>query len=391
MASNIKQVDRISLNEILERQIRTRELTNQKELDALIVVGRSAYDRPGHLAYLTNHFPPFPSTPFTETDRGMGYGILFLPIEGTSTLLVDQPSEAALRKDLVAVDEVQVAPDMISSLISLLETRKVQRLGIAGEDLLPATIYRHLIEALPKLHTQTAEKILNIQRLIKSEAEISLLAKAAKIAEVGHQAALQILKPGVRENEICAAGTAGALQAGADFVRYFRVSSDPEVATTMRWPQASNRVIQAGEIVMMDIIGAYQGYQFDVFRAAVAGEPNQEKRRLLEAVVQASEASVAATQAGVSAEDLVKVAQDIFQKGQYVPYSRSFMGHGIGLETVEPPLISPGDHTILQPQMVLCIEPGLRIPGIGGCCIEQEVVVRETGPELLTEFPIRLW
>ena len=84
-----------------------------------------------------------------------------------------------------------------------------------------------------------------------SHIDVDLMgAKAAKIAEAGHQAALQILKPGVRENEICAVGTAGALQAGADFVRYFRVASDPEVATTMRWPQASNRVIQAGEIVI---------------------------------------------------------------------------------------------------------------------------------------------
>ncbi len=391
MASETTQTNGISRDEILERQVRTRELANQKQLDALLVVGRSAYDRPGHLAYLTNHFPPFPSTPFTQTDRGMGYGMLFLPVDGISTLLVDRPSEAALRRDSVAVDEVQVAPDMISSLIGLLKERKIKRIGIAGEDLLPATIYRHLIEALPKLHTQTADELINVQRLIKSEAEIALIGKAAKVAEAGHQAALQTLKPGVRENEVCAAGTAGALLAGADFVRYFRVSSDPEVATTMRWPQASGRVIQVGEIVMMDIIGAYQGYQFDVFRAAVAGEPDREKHRLLEAVVRASQASVAAAQPGIAAEELVKVARDIFEEDQYVPYSRSFMGHGIGLETVEPPLISPGDHTTLQPQMVLCIEPGLRIPGVGGCCIEQEVVIRETGPELLTEFPIRLW
>ena len=111
MASETTQTNGISRDEILERQVRTRELANQKQLDALLVVGRSAYDRPGHLAYLTNHFPPFPSTPFTQTDRGMGYGILFLPVDGNSTLLVDRPSEAALRRDMVAVDEVQVAPD----------------------------------------------------------------------------------------------------------------------------------------------------------------------------------------------------------------------------------------------------------------------------------------
>ncbi|MDA2934918.1 Xaa-Pro peptidase family protein [Acidobacteria bacterium AH-259-D05] len=383
----------ISRSEILERQARTRDLAGREKLDAVMVVGRSAYDRPGHLAYLTNHFPPFPSTPFTETDRGMGYGIFLLPVEGEATLLIDRQSQAALSKEIVAVGDIRVAPDMITALIDLLKERKVEggRVGIIGEDLLPATIYRHVVEALPELYLQPADDLVNVQRMIKSEAEIKLMGRAAEIAGAGHAAAIKAVKPGARENEICAEGTAAALRAGADFVRYFRVSTDPQLATTMRWPQATAREIQAGELVMMDIIGAYRGYQFDVFRCTVAGEADEEKRRLMDSVLRATEAAVAAAQAGTIAEELVKVARNVFEEVNYAQYSRSFMGHGIGLETVEPPLISPGDHTVLQPGMVLCIEPGLRIPGVGGCCIEQEVVVREEGPELLTPFAAQLW
>ena len=383
----------ISRNEILERQERTRELAGQEKLDAVIVVGRSAYDRPGHLAYLTNHFPPFPSTPFTETDRGMGYGICLLPVKGEPTLLIDRQSQASLRKDVVAVDDVRVAPDMIVSLVELLKEHKVEagKIGVAGEDLLPATIYRHVVANLPQLEVQPADHLLNQQRLIKSEAEIQLMAEAAEIAGVGHAAAIRVVKAGVRENEICAEGTAASLKAGADFVRYFRVSSDPQVATTMRWPQATEREIQEGELVMMDIIGACRGYQFDVFRCTCAGEADEKKLGVMDAVLEATNAAVEATRVGTPAEDLVNVARDVFERVGYAQYSRAFMGHGIGLETVEPPLISPGDHTELQSGMVLCIEPGLSIPGVGGFCIEQEVVVREDGPQLLTPFEAKLW
>ncbi len=112
---------------------------------------------------------------------------------------------------------------------------------------------------------------------------------------------------------------------------------------------------------------------------------------MMDAVLEATNKAVEATCVGIPAEDLVQVARDVFEKVGYAEYSRAFMGHGIGLETVEPPLISPGDHTELQEGMVLCVEPGLSIPGVGGFCIEQEVVVREEGPELLTPFEAKLW
>ncbi|MEE2822820.1 MAG: Xaa-Pro peptidase family protein [Acidobacteriota bacterium] len=383
----------ISRSELQERQERTHELADQENLDAVMVVGRSAYDRPGHLAYLTNHFPPFPSTPFTVTDRGMGHGIFLLDMKGESTLLIDRQSQASLRKDVVAVNDVRVAPDMIVALVDWMRERKVEtgQIGVVGEDLLPATIYRHVLDELPQIKMGSADHLLNQQRLIKSEAEIQLIAKAAEIAGAGHAAAIGVVRPGVQENEICAEGTAAALKAGADFVRYFRVSSDPQIATTMRWPQATDRKIQDGELVMMDIIGACRGYQFDVFRCTCAGEVDKDKLNLMDAVLEATNASVEATQVGIPAEDLVGVAREVFEKSGYAQYSRAFMGHGIGLETVEPPLISPGDKTELQAGMVLCIEPGLSIPGVGGFCIEQEVVVREDGPELLTPFEAKLW
>ena len=128
----------------------------------------------------------------------MGYGIFLLPAEGEATLLIDRHSQASLRKDVVAVDDVRVAPDMIASLVDWLKERKLEagKLGVMGEDLLPATIYRHVVAELPRLEVQPADHLLNQQRLIKSETEIRLIAEAAQIAGAGHAAAIQVVKAG---------------------------------------------------------------------------------------------------------------------------------------------------------------------------------------------------
>src|SRR3954464_785818 len=102
--------------EIEERQSRARELAERAGYDALLVVGRSFYDRPGDLAYLTNHFPPFPTTVFSETNRGMGHAFFLLPVDGEPVLLTDPRRH---RADLVAVTDIRAAADLGSAVIDL--------------------------------------------------------------------------------------------------------------------------------------------------------------------------------------------------------------------------------------------------------------------------------
>ena len=75
----------------------------------------------------------------------------------------------------------------------------------------------------------------------------------------------------------------------------------------------------------------------------------------------------------------------------YGNYASPFIGHGIGLETVEDPLLMSGVETVLEPGMVLCVEPSIRIAGEGGCCVEQEIIVTDGAPEVITRTPARLW
>lgn len=387
-----EEVDPISASEIRGRQQRAREAAAAAGYDALIVVGRSFYDRPGDLAYLTNHFPPFPTTVFSEGNRGMGHAILLLPVVGEAILLTDARKH---RPDLVAVDDVRAAGDLGSALIDLLKETYLEdgNIGLVGDDILPAAIDRELLQELPGLTLEPESNIVAGMRAIKSPGELELLRRAALCADAALLTAnAMIRRGGVTEREVCAEAIAAAMRAGADFVRYFRVHSGPWSAFGSRWPQAMNRRIEPGEIVALDAIGAYQGYGFDVNRTTVCGDPDPETRRLLETTLQATNAAVAAIRPGVTVASVADAAVEVMQQGRYGDYFGGMLGHGIGLETVELPYLKVGEPTQLQPNMVLCVEPGLFIPEVAGAAIEQEVVVHAIGPtEVITPTPMNLW
>jgi Xaa-Pro dipeptidase len=381
----------IAREEFLARQARTRELAAGSGYAGVMVIGRAFYDRPGSLAYLTQHFPPFPATEFSELTRGLGHGVLILPVDGPATLVVDG---GFYRDDLVVADQVRVAPNLPAGTVAALHDLGLAEAEVAlvGEDILPLAFFGDLVDELPDLNLIADEGLVARQRLVKSAAEQALLRQAAEVAGAALGAALEAIQAGVSERQVCAAGTQAALAAGADFVRYLRVHSGPWSAWPSRWPQAMDRILEAGDIVALDVIGACQGYGFDVLRTAVCGRPSPEARKVLDAALLATERAVDASQPGATADAVYRAGCQALEEagfGQYVP---NFAGHGIGLETVEAPELRSGVDARLQPGMVLCIEPGLFIRDFGGACVEQEVIVAESGPpQVITTFETRLW
>jgi Xaa-Pro aminopeptidase len=380
----------IPRSEFLERQDRAREACAGRGWDALLLIGRAFYDRPGNLAYYANHFPPFPTTVVTGRRRGLGHGALLLPAWGPSVLLVDGPN---YREDLVVADEVRVSNDLPAGLAQVLKDQGLTTaaVGLAGEDILPVGLFRELATAVPGVAWHGADDLVARQRRVKSVAEQALLRRAAQVAEVGLRAALDATREGVTEIEVCATGTAAALRAGADFVRYLRVHSGPWSAWRSRWPQATNRALAAGELVTLDIIGACQGYQFDVLRTTVVGEASPEQVALCDAVLKALERLIGACRPGALVDDLVRQTLGVLEDAGYGAHAAAFVGHGIGLETVEEPILAPGEMTRLEPGMALCVEPGVYIPGWGGCSLEEELIVGDDEPEVLTDVPHQLW
>lgn len=371
-----------------ERRQRLRQSLRDAGLPGALIVGRSFYDRTGDLTYLTNHLPPFPASEFTDEAAGLGHGALVLSSAGGEILIADH-----VREDLVAVEDRRLGTDFFGLIAGALRELGLagRRLGLVGTDVLPVAGYKWLEELAPGTTFVDFDEPLRRLRRIKDEDEVAALRKAAQVSEIGLQAALDRARPGATEREVCAAGTAAALAAGADFVRYLRVHTGAWSQRTHRWPQATDRPIEEGDAVFLDIIGAVNGYQFDVLRTTAAGRPGPELERLLEATVAVQTAVLEAVRPGVPVADLFRAAHAAAERQGFGDALSPFLGHGIGLETVEAPLLTASSQAVLEPGMVLCIEPTLRLPGVAGASVEDEVVVRPDGFEWLTRSDRRPW
>lgn len=380
----------IAASEFEARRGRLQDARARAGLAGLIAFGSSFYDRPGPVAYLTGHYPPFPNSPFSAGARGLGHACLLLPARAAPSLLVDA---RGYRADLVDLPDVRAGNDLVSNLVEVLRQRGLAtgKLGLAGADIVPHAFLRDLARETPALDLIDVEPLLQSLRAVKSPAEQAALRAAAGIAAAGLRAAVDAIQPGVTERAVCASGASAALAAGADFVRYLRVHSGPWSGGGSRWPQATDRVLRPGDIVVLDIIGSYNGYAFDVNRTTVVGSPSPDDRRFLEVGLAATEGAVAASRAGATIGSVVDAARRVIAGGGFSALAPAGAGHGIGIETVEAPYLTAGDATKLEPGMVLCIEPSIFEPGRRGCAIEQEVVITDGEPEILTSFPTRLW
>jgi Xaa-Pro aminopeptidase len=373
-------------SEYEERQQRTRHRAAALGLSALVCVSGPFYERPGDVAYLCGHFPPFPTSEGDGEVAGTGHAVLVLDRERT-VLLVDTP---CYREDLVVASEVRVARDLWREAARLLE-RASGPLGCVGWDRLPAEGLEALRAAAPGL--VRADDVVRALRRRKSPLEVELLRAACACAREALLASAASCLAGVSEREVSARGVAAGFLAGADFVRYLRVHSGPWSAWPTRWPPATDRLLEKGDLVLLDAVGARSGYAFDVGRTSLVGfDALPWQRRLLEATQKALGRALEAIRPGKRAGDVAAAVLAAYEAAGLREHASPFVGHGIGIETVEAPLLREGSQQVLQEGAVLCVEPGVYVPGRGGACVEEVVVVVEGGCEVLSAtVPRRLW
>ena len=167
-------------------------------------------------------------------------------------------------------------------------------------------------------------------------------------------------------------------------MRYLRVHSGEWSERIARWPPALDRTPLEGELVMVDVIGARAGYAFDVARTILLGEAPAAARELLDACAAASDAGALACRAGATVREVLAAAHAVYASAGLAAHARAFAGHGIGIETVESPLLAAASGELeLAAGMTLCVEPGIARPGVGGALIEHELVVGERAPRFL--------
>ena len=240
---------------------------------------------------------------------------------------------------------------------------------------------------------RSTERIVEQARMVKDAAEIAILREAA--ARLGQvlPPVLAAVRPGVSERSVAAVIESSMREAG-----YERIAFDTIVASgphsAMPHYRAGTRSLAAGDLVVLDFGGVLDGYCCDLTRTVSIGPPSREARRVYDAVRDAHAAAVAAVRPGIDASAVDAAARDVLRDRGLGEAFGHGTGHGLGLDVHEEPRIGRPRADLppvtLAPGMVFTIEPGAYLPGFGGVRIEDDVLVTESGVELLTSLPREL-
>ena len=314
--------------------------------------------------------------------RGGTY--LLVPLDEEPTLYVYGVDYEAAREELSGIDvKLLRYEDDPNKIIS----EKVVELGCrsVGFDFLDAKTYEKLGKLLgTAAELREVDEVVWSLRTVKDEEELKLMAEAARLTELGLEAALEALRPGVREYEVAAEAEYAMRRNGAEGPAFETiVASGPRSAYPHGW--SSDRTIREGDLVIIDLGAKHAGYCSDLTRTYVVGKPTEKQLRLYEAVREAQEKALKAVRAGVEAREVDAEARKTLETHGLSKYFVHGLGHGVGLEIHEPPRLNQASKAKLKAGNVITIEPGVYIPGYGGIRIEDTVLVVEEGAERLTK------
>jgi Xaa-Pro aminopeptidase len=285
-------------------------------------------------------------------------------------------------------------------------------------DVLPANLYLRLREVLPGWEVRDLSDLVLTQRMVKDADEVAATEQAAAVADLGHAAFAQMLQSGVTELELAAKVEAAIRRAGHEAYQPLRhpgargggvlLASGEHL--TVRGGHglvvtgaglsaaspygASHRQVHAGDLLVLDIGSIVGGYTADESRTYVVGGPTAQQQALFE-VTMAAEAAVFATlRPGTPIPQVYAAAKQVVSRGAAPHFGRDelvlpgFVGHGIGLELDEPPVLWEREERPVEEGMVLAVEVEVSAPDLGLMTkLEDTVVVEADGPRVLTAAP----
>jgi Xaa-Pro aminopeptidase len=264
------------------------------------------------------------------------------------------------------------------------------KIAITPGKRVPGRVERALADRLPAAQFVDGTAATAAIRKIKSGTEIELLRRLGRATTAGMDAGLAAVRAGVTEAGIAGAVHGACIAAGAERMDFgcFPIGG-PRSFMKNVFPRVDKRIEQ-DELVVIDIGAKLGGYQSDMSRNIVAGEPSAELVRLLDTCLEAQEAGLATTGPGVPIAAVLDAMTRVIVGHGYAEWEWS-TGHGFGLDIVEEPIFFPGNQALLEPGMCFFIEPMIVPTEVGTICIEDMVLVTEDGCEELTLSPKRTW
>lgn len=290
-------------------------------------------------------------------------------------------------------------------------------------DIVPTLLCRKLEQSLPECIIEDVSTLLLEQRLYKDEKEIAAIRTAADLFQRAHKVMLQELRPGVTELEVASKVYAELRRGEHEGIPRFRrwdatlhpdglvisgsntwhISGHAMTVTgvglspSVPWGP-STRPMASGETVVIDIGINYHGYHADIARTYIVGKATEEQKRVFDVLKQVYMAIFAQVKPGVTGKALFKTAWEILESCGLERYFQgygemkgNYVGHGIGLEMDEPPVLDANCTTALAENMTIALEPKVIIPEWGAIDLEDTAVVTATGCEIFCPVPRELF
>ncbi|MBE9917904.1 aminopeptidase P family protein [Paenibacillus donghaensis] len=378
------------LEEYQLRIAKVRQEMVKNRLDALLIYGAPGWLN-GDVRWISNFITALGST------------VVVLPIEGEPMLTTNSIFHSAPMQSFVHqtwIKDVRPAhlPGTVKSpqgigkhVVSFLQERKLENahIGLVGEMFFAAPVLEDIRSKLPKAEFVSGSGAYLAAKQIKTPREIAVMEHAGKATAAGLEAAMDLAKPGVSELELSAAAHQ-AMAGMADWIGHCMIASGPRSGLKHLYP--SQRKLEDGDMVFLDMGVHYQGYNTDTARTLCAGMIGKKQREVLQCGLDMFEAVLNAAKPGVRVTDLQDLAQSIAENSGYGEYYwPTGFGHGIGTNVAELPDLHWQSGTVLQAGHVFALEPMIVIHGFGCGVIEDQILITETGARSLTPARRKLW
>jgi Xaa-Pro dipeptidase len=271
--------------------------------------------------------------------------------------------------------------------------KAAQALGLDGKRIgveprqLRLLEFRHVKAGAPEADYPDGSEVFASLRLRKDPDEIEAMRRAVRIAQDALEATLPLIKMGMTEKELSSELVVQLLRQGSEPEMPFApiVSGGPNAANPHASP--SDRRLQAGDLLVVDWGATYDGYISDLTRTFAVGEVEQEYHKIHKIVQEANAAGRAAGKPGAPCADVDKAARQVIENAGYGQYFTHRTGHGIGMEGHEEPYMRGDNMQLLEAGMAFTVEPGIYLPGRNGVRIEDNVVITQTGVDVLSDMP----
>lgn len=277
-----------------------------------------------------------------------------------------------------------------NTLASYLKKHQIKTLVFNGNDLsyqVYEAFQKYFKDHALVIEMESETGVIEQLRAVKDEEEISKIKKACQIADQALEATIEMIKPGVSELEIVASLEYHMKMLGAENISFDTIVLSG-LKTSLPHGKPSQKKLEKGDFLQLDFGALYKGYHSDMSRTFIIGEASDEQVKIYEMMKKATQAGIEALAEGVSVKAADQAVRELL--GTYEKYYYPGLGHGVGLDVHELPYIGQSSKDQFEIGQVVTIEPGIYIPGYGGMRIEDTVVIREEGYEILTHYPREL-